>query len=89
MAATLLVATPLGAWSLISWFPTLMPAEPLIEAALNIGVVLPLLLYLSVLPSARNARRREAAERALRAEREDLAVRVRERTANGVRPNHR
>lgn len=89
VAATLLIATPLGTWTLISWFPALMPVEPLIESVLNIGVVLPLLVFLFVLPSARNIRQRELAERALRAEREALAIRVRDRTAELEGSNQR
>ena len=81
VAATLLIAESVSAWRLIEWYPGLKPVEPLIESALNLGLVLPVLLFLFVLPSARNLRRREAAEAALRGEREELALRVRERTA--------
>lgn len=81
VATTLLIATPLGTWALVNWFPALRPIEPLIESVLSIGVVLPLLVFFFVLPSARNIRHREVAERALRAEREQLVTRVRERTA--------
>ncbi|MFZ0788960.1 MAG: PAS domain-containing protein, partial [Chromatiaceae bacterium] len=88
-AAALLVATPLGTWVLVRWFPALAPAEALIESALNIGVVLPLLLFLFVLPGARNLRQRQAAEGALRAERQDLALRVHERTAELEESNRR
>lgn len=89
VAAVLLVAMPLGTWGLVSWFPALMPIEPLIESLLSIGVVLPLLVVLFVLPSARNLRQRQVLEQALRAEREQLVTRVRERTAELERSNQR
>ncbi len=89
VAAILLVAVPLITQSLIARFPALMPAEAIVESLLNIGAVLPLLMFLFVLPSARNLRERQAAEQALRAEREELAVRVRERTAELEDSNRR
>ncbi len=81
VAAILLIAESVGAHALFDWWPALKPVEPLIEAALALGIVLPVLVLLFVLPSALDLRRREAAESALRAEREQLAVRVHERTA--------
>ncbi|MGE5154150.1 MAG: PAS domain S-box protein [Bdellovibrio bacteriovorus] len=89
VAGTLLVATPTATWILMHWFPALLPLEPLIESVLSVGIVLPLLLFLFVLPSARNMRQREAAERTLRAEREELASRVHERTAELEASNRR
>jgi PAS domain S-box-containing protein len=89
VATTLLVATPLGTWTLISWFPALIAIEPLIESVLSIGVVLPLLVLLFVLPSARNIQQRQVLEQALRAEREQLVIRVRERTAELEGSNRR
>jgi len=89
VAATLLVAESVGAWHLTEWFPALNPVEPLIESALNLGLVLPVLLFLFILPSARNIRQREAAEAALRAEHEELAFRVQERTAELEDSNRR
>ncbi len=81
VAATLLVAESLSAWRLIERFPALQPVEPLVESALNLGIVLPVLVFLFVLPSARNLRRREASEAALQAARDQMEARVHERTA--------
>lgn len=89
VTVTLLVATPLGTWGLIALLPQLLPAEPLIESGLNVGVVLPMLLWLFVVPAARNLRQRDAAELALRSERAELEVKVRERTAELEASNQR
>jgi PAS domain S-box-containing protein len=79
--ATLMVAESLGAWRLVQWVPALKPIELVVEVVLDIAVVMPVLIFLFVLPTVRNIRQREASERALRAAHEELEVRVRERTA--------
>jgi PAS domain-containing protein len=89
VAAVLLTIESVSAWRLIEWYPALKPVEPLIETVLDLGVVLPLLLFLFVLPGIRNLRQREVAEAALRGEREKLALRVHERTAELEDSNRR
>lgn len=89
VAATLLVAESLSAWRLIERFPALQSVEPLVESALNLGIVLPVLLFLFVLPSVRNARRRDASEAALRVAHDELELRVAERTAELTESNRR
>jgi len=81
VAGVLGLAESVSVHALFDWWPVLKQFEPLIETALSLIIALPLFLFLFVLPSARNLRRREAAERALRAQQEVLEARVRERTA--------
>lgn len=87
--ATLMVAESLGAWRLVQWLPALKPVELVVEVVLDIGVVMPVLIFLFVLPTARNIRQREATERALLAAREELEVKVLERTAALEESNRR
>ncbi len=89
IAPVVFVADFLNAWTLEEWISASGPLEPLIDAALDLVVVLPILLFLFVLPTAQYVREREAAERALLAAGENLERRVRERTAELEESNDR
>jgi len=89
VAATMFVAETLGGWRLVEWFPALASLEMVLGILLDMVIVVPVLLFLFVLPSARNVGQREASERALQVARDELEVRVRERTAELAAANRR
>jgi PAS domain S-box-containing protein len=89
VAVTVFVAESLSSWILLERLPVLEHIEPLVEFMLNVGIVLPVFIYLFVLPTARNIRQREATERALRTAHEELEVKVRERTRDLEQSNKR
>ena len=89
VAAIMFVVDSLSAWRLARWLPALQGFELLVEVVLDLVVLLPTLMFLFVLPTARSIRQREASERALRAAREELEVRVRERTVELEESNRR
>lgn len=80
VAATVFVVEFFSAWRLEHWLPALRGVAPLVEVVLNLGVVMPVLVFLFVLPTARNIRQLEASERALHALRDELETRVHQRT---------
>ncbi len=79
VAATVFVAKSFAVWGVVERLPETI--EPLVELALDLGIVAPVLIWFLVVPAARNIRQSEASERALRIAREELEVRVHERTA--------
>ena len=89
VAATLFVGESLSSWLLFERLPALEHIGPLVEFVLNLGVVMPVLVFLFVLPTARNIRRREATERALLAAHDELESKVRERTKDLEQTNRR
>ena len=89
LTVTVFVAQALSVWTLVGWFPALQPVQPMLEFVVDVGVVLPALVVLYVLPSARNIRQRQAAETALRTAQEHLVARVRERTAELTESNRK
>ncbi len=89
VAATAFVVESAVNWGILERLPGGERFELLLELLINVGVVVPLLVYLFVLPAARNIRRREASERALQSARDELEDRVRERTAELETANRR
>ena len=89
LAPTVFIADFLGVSKLLEWWPALRPVEPALGILLDLGFVLPVLIILFVLPNARNVRQREASERALSALRDELEVRVHERTTELEESNGR
>lgn len=83
------VAETLSGLRLLVWFPALQSVEPFVSVFLDLIIVVPALVFLFVLPSARNIRQREVSERALQAARDELEARVRERTAKLAETNQR
>ena len=81
VVVALLLAESLSSWLIVTRQPELKSLEPVFELGFHLAVILPTLFVLFVAPTLQSIGRRDAAERALRAEREDLARRVRERTA--------
>ncbi len=81
VSATLLLAESISLHAFFERWPSLVLVESVVETAINLAIVLPVVVFLIILPSARNLRSREAAEAALTAEREALDRRVHERTA--------
>jgi PAS domain S-box-containing protein len=89
MAAAMFLAESFSGWIILERLPLLEQYEPLVEFLLNTGVVMPILLFLFVLPTARNIRRREVSERALRIMHNELEHKVRERTLDLEQTNRR
>ncbi len=89
VTVTVFIAESLSSWLLLKRLPVLERMEPLVEFSLNLGIVMPVLLFLFVLPTARSIRQREATERALRAAQEELESKVRVRTRDLERTNAR
>ena len=89
LSVTVMMAKGLSAYRILELQPQLEQFEQLLAVLFDLGMVLPVLLLLFVLPTARNLRRREAAESALRVARDELEVRVRERTAELEESNRR
>ena len=80
MTAAMFFAESFSGWIVLERLPLLEEYEPLVEFLFNTGVVMPVLLFLFVLPTARNIRHREVTERALRTMHNELEHKVRERT---------
>ena len=89
MAAVMFFAESFSSWIILERLPELENIEPLVEFILNTGVVMPVLLILFVLPTARNIRRRESTERALLAMQNELEHKVRERTTDLEQANRK
>jgi PAS domain S-box-containing protein len=89
VAAVVFMTEHVGVWMLVERFPALDAAEPWLEVAVDIAIVLPLLVVLFVIPTARSIRQRDATERDLLAAREELEDRVRERTSELEETNRR
>ena len=89
VAALVFITEHLSVWMLVERFPALAAAEPWLEVLVDIGIVLPLLVVLFVIPTARSIRQRDATERDLRSARAELEDRVRERTAELEESNRR
>jgi len=89
MSASMFLAESMSSWIILERLPMLEDIEPLVEFILNAGVVMPVLLFLFVLPTARNIQRRMATEQALRAMHDELERKVRERTVDLEQTNRK
>jgi len=89
VTAVVFVAEHVSVWQLLERFEALAPIDSVLELLVDLVVVLPVLVVLFVLPTARSLRERDATEQALRAARDELDARVRERTAELEESNRR
>jgi PAS domain S-box-containing protein len=89
VTAAVFAAEHVSVWQLIELLPALKPIDAYLEFLVDICVVLPVLVLAFVLPTARSIRERDATARDLRAARDELEDRVRERTAELEESNRR
>lgn len=89
LAAVVFAANVVSASAVQKWLPGLGSIEPVVDAAVDLVLVMPLLLVLFVLPTRRHLHARIASEHALRAAGDALERRVQERTVELERSNTR